>query len=102
MGWCYLCIIDDEYYVFVDEFIQVVKQCWLDILLQFEDFVQKNVMLLLMCYCDEICFFNDDIQGIVVVIVGMLIVVSCVVGSQFSEQKIVFFGVGFVGCGIVE
>lgn len=59
-------------------------------------------MLLFNCYCNEICFFNDDIQGIVVVIVGILIVVSCVVGGQLSEKKIVFFGVGLVGCGIVE
>lgn len=39
MGWCYLCIIDDEYYQFVDDVIQVIKVCWLDVLLQFEDFV---------------------------------------------------------------
>ncbi len=48
---------------FVDEFIQAVKQRWPDILLQFEDFAQKNAMPLLTRYRDEICSFNDDIQG---------------------------------------
>lgn len=53
-------------------------------------------------YRNEICFFNDDIQGIAAVIVGILIVVSRAVGGQLSEKKIVFFGVGLAGCGIVE
>lgn len=41
MGWRNPRITDDEYYEFVDEFIQAVKQRWPDVLLQFEDFAQK-------------------------------------------------------------
>ncbi len=59
MGWRHPRITDDEYYAFVDEFIQAVKQRWPDILLQFEDFAQKNAMPLLTRYRDEICSFND-------------------------------------------
>lgn len=59
-------------------------------------------MLLLECYKDELCCFNDDIQGIVVVVVGILLVVCKVKGEKFSEQIVIFVGVGFVGCGIVE
>ncbi|PCO16542.1 hypothetical protein CQA18_27405, partial [Enterobacter hormaechei] len=47
MGWRNPRITDDEYYEFVDEFIQAVKQRWPDVLLQFEDFAQKNAMPLL-------------------------------------------------------
>jgi len=42
MGWRNPRITDDEYYEFVDEFIQAVKQRWPDVLLQFEDFAQKK------------------------------------------------------------
>ncbi|XPE55910.1 hypothetical protein ACNKHW_10710 [Shigella flexneri] len=31
-----------EYYEFVDQFIQAVKQRWPDVLLQFEEFCSKN------------------------------------------------------------
>ncbi len=43
MGWRNPRITDDEYYEFVDEFIQAVKQRWPDVLLQFEDFAQKKM-----------------------------------------------------------
>ena len=102
MGWRNPRITDDEYYEFVDEFLQAVKQRWPDVLLQFEDFAQKNAMPLLNRYRDEICSFNDDIQGTAAVTVGTLIAASRAAGSQLSEQKIVFLGAGSAGCGIAE
>lgn len=71
-------------------------------LLQFEDFAQKNAMPLLNRYRDEICCFNDDIQGTAAVTVGTLIAASRAAGSQLSNQKIVFLGAGSAGCGIAE
>jgi len=102
MGSRHPRISGDEYYAFVDEFIQAVKQRWPDVLLQFEDFAQKNAMPLLNRYRDEICSFNDDIQGTAAVTVGTLIAASRAAGSQLSDQKIVFLGAGSAGCGIAE
>ena len=102
MGWRHPRITDDEYYAFVDDFIQAVKQRWPNVLLQFEDFAQKNAMPLLERYRDEICCFNDDIQGTAAVTLGTLIAASRAAGSQLSEQKIVFLGAGSAGCGIAE
>ncbi|XCW74029.1 NAD-dependent malic enzyme [Kosakonia cowanii] len=102
MGSRHPRITGDEYYAFVDEFIQAVKQRWPDVLLQFEDFAQKNAMPLLNRYRDEICSFNDDIQGTAAVTVGTLIAASRAAGSQLSDQKIVFLGAGSAGCGIAE
>jgi malate dehydrogenase (oxaloacetate-decarboxylating) len=102
MGWRHPRITGDEYYAFVDEFIQAVKQRWPDVLLQFEDFAQKNAMPLLTRYRDEICSFNDDIQGTAAVTVGTLIAASRAAGSQLSQQKVVFLGAGSAGCGIAE
>ena len=61
---------------------------WPDVLLQFEDFAQKNAMPLLNRYRNEICSFNDDIQGTAAVTVGTLIAASRGAGSQLSEQKL--------------
>jgi malate dehydrogenase (oxaloacetate-decarboxylating) len=102
MGWRHPRITDEEYYQFVDDFIQAVKHRWPDVLLQFEDFAQKNAMPLLNRYRDEICSFNDDIQGTAAVTVGTLIAASRAAGSQLSYQKIVFLGAGSAGCGIAE
>lgn len=95
-------IADEEYFQFVDEFVQAVKQRWPNVLIQFEDFAQKNAMPLLNRYRDEVCCFNDDIQGTAAVTVGALIAASRAAGSQLSEQKIVFLGAGSAGCGIAE
>jgi malate dehydrogenase (oxaloacetate-decarboxylating) len=79
-----------------------VKHRWPNVLLQFEDFAQKNATPLLQRYRNEICSFNDDIQGTAAVTVGTLIAASRAAGSQLSEQKIVFLGAGSAGCGIAE
>ena len=102
MGWRHPRVTDDEYYQFVDDVIQAIKNRWPDVLLQFEDFAQKNAMPLLNRYRNEICSFNDDIQGTAAVTVGTLIAASRGAGSQLSEQKIVFLGAGSAGCGIAE
>lgn len=102
MGSRHPRITGDEYTAFVDEFIQAVKHRWPNVLLQFEDFAQKNAMPLLNRYRNEICCFNDDIQGTAAVTVGTLIAASRAAGSQLSNQKIVFLGAGSAGCGIAE
>lgn len=102
MGWRHPRISDDQYAEFMDMFISTVKARWPNVLLQFEDFAQKNAMPLLNRYRDEICSFNDDIQGTAAVTVGTLIAASRAAGSQLSYQKIVFLGAGSAGCGIAE
>ncbi|KFX06923.1 malate dehydrogenase [Pectobacterium betavasculorum] len=102
MGWRHPRITDDEYYAFVDEFIQAVKRRWPNVLLQFEDFAQKNATPLLNRYRDEICSFNDDIQGTAAVAIGSLIAASRAAGTQLRDQTVAFLGAGSAGCGIAE
>ncbi|KFF63165.1 malate dehydrogenase [Pectobacterium brasiliense] len=102
MGWRHPRITDDEYYEFVDEFIQAVKRRWPNVLLQFEDFAQKNATPLLNRYRDEICSFNDDIQGTAAVAIGSLIAASRAAGTQLRDQTVTFLGAGSAGCGIAE
>lgn len=102
MGWKNPRITGPEYDAFVDSFIQAVKRRWPDVLLQFEDFAQRNASPLLNRYRDQICCFNDDIQGTATVTVGSLIAGSRAVGEQLKDQRIVFLGAGAAGCGIAE
>ncbi|MFU9136509.1 NAD-dependent malic enzyme [Erwinia tasmaniensis] len=102
MGWRHPRITGEEYDNFVNEFIQAVKSRWPNVVLQFEDFAQKNAMPLLERYRDEVCCFNDDIQGTAAVTLGTLIAASRAAGSTMSEQTVVFLGAGSAGCGIAE
>ncbi|ACY84006.1 NAD-dependent malic enzyme [Edwardsiella piscicida] len=102
MGWRHPRITGDEYNAFVEAFIQAVKRRWPDVLLQFEDFAQKNAMPLLSRYRDQLCCFNDDIQGTAAVTLGSLIAASRAAGSRLRDQTITFLGAGSAGCGIAE
>lgn len=102
MGWHHARITDDEYMAFVDAFIVAVKARWPQVLLQFEDFAQKNAMPLLQRYRDELCCFNDDIQGTAAVTLGTLIAASHAAGGQLRDHRVVFLGAGSAGCGIAE
>ncbi|TKI03942.1 NAD-dependent malic enzyme [Martelella alba] len=102
MGWRHPRITDDEYLEFMDMFIDAVTHRWPDVLLQFEDFAQKNATRLLNRYRDRLCCFNDDIQGTAAVTLGTLIAASRVVGKRLRDQRIAFLGSGSAGCGIAE
>ncbi|HEX7675097.1 MAG TPA: NAD-dependent malic enzyme [Bdellovibrio sp.] len=102
MGWRHPRITGKEYEDFVDAFIKAVKRRWPDVLLQFEDFAQKNASPILKKYREEICCFNDDIQGTAAVVLGCLIAASRAAGGKLRDQRVVFLGAGSAGCGIAE
>ncbi len=95
-------ITGDEYYAFIEQFIQAIKKRWPKALLQFEDFSQTHATPLLKKYRDRLCCFNDDIQGTASVTVGTLLAACAVKGEKLSEQTIVFGGAGSAGCGIAS
>ncbi len=102
MGWRHPRITGDDYYEFVDQFIQAVKLRWPNALLQFEDFAQDHATPLLNRYRDQLCCFNDDIQGTAAVTVGTLMAACLAKGEKLSEQRVVFAGAGSAGCGIAD
>ncbi|NLJ91575.1 MAG: NAD-dependent malic enzyme [Aeromonadales bacterium] len=102
MGWRNPRVTGEEYEEFVDAFIKAVKRRWPNVLLQFEDFAQKNAMPVLNRYKDELCCFNDDIQGTAAVTLGSLIAACQASGSKLSEKRVAFLGAGSAGCGIAE
>jgi len=102
MGARHKRIEQEQYYEFLDLFINAVKRRWPHVMLQFEDFAQPNAMPLLTKYRDEICCFNDDIQGTASVTVGTLLAASRSKGVKLSQLKVAFVGAGSAGCGIAE
>lgn len=102
MGWHHKRITGDEYYNFVDQFVQAVMQQWPDVFLHFEDFAQKNALPLLEKYRDQYCCFNDDIQGTSAVSLATLYSACKARKTTIKDQRIVFLGAGSAGCGIAE
>lgn len=102
MGYRQPRVSGEEYYNFVDRVIQAIQRRWPNVLIQFEDFAQKNAMPLLEKYRDKICCFNDDIQGTAAVTIGSLIAASRATKKQLKDQIIAFLGAGSAGCGIAE
>ena len=102
MGWKHPRITGVEYDNFIESFVLAVKRRWPDVLLQFEDFSQRNASPILNRFRDQICCFNDDIQGTATATLGSLIAASRAVGEKLRDQKIVFLGAGAAGCGIAE
>ena len=100
MGWRHERIIGDEYFEFVDRFIQVVRGRWPHALVQFEDFAQGNATPLLKKYQDKLCCFNDDIQGTACVTVGTLLASCHAQNTSLKDHRVVFVGAGSAGCGI--
>ena len=95
-------ITGEEYYDFVDEFVQAVKDVYPDVLLQFEDFARPHAEPLLQKYRDQLCSFNDDIQGTATVTLGAVLAAVGTLGQKLSDQRIAILGAGSAGCGIAE
>jgi len=102
MGWRHHRVTGEEYFDFVDQFIQCVRRRWPNALIQFEDFAQANATPLLKKYQHKLCCFNDDIQGTAAVTVGTLLAACHAQGTQLKDHRVVFVGAGSAGCGIAE
>ncbi|MEW2918405.1 NAD-dependent malic enzyme [Ruegeria sp. ANG10] len=102
IGWRNERVSGDEYFEFVDLFVQAVKRKWPDVLLQFEDFAQQHAAPLLARYRDQLCTFNDDIQGTAAVTAGTLLAASNVTNVPLKNATIAFLGAGSAGVGIAE
>lgn len=102
LGWRHERISGDDYYEFVDIFVQAVKRKFPNVLLQFEDFAKPHADPLLERYRDQLCTFNDDIQGTAAVTAGTLIAAAKAAGQGIGDQSIVMVGAGSAGCGIAE
>ena len=101
-GWKHPRLTGKKYFDFVDECIQIIKEVFPNVLLQFEDFAQHNAHAILHTYQDELCCFNDDIQGTAAVASSTVIAAIRQIKGDFSKQKYVIYGAGSAGCGFAQ
>jgi malate dehydrogenase (oxaloacetate-decarboxylating) len=102
LGWRHERITGQEYFDFVDQFVQAVKQELPGTCLQWEDFATPHARPILQRYHDELLTFNDDIQGTAAVALGAVLGAVKVTGKSLKDQQIVMFGAGSAGIGVAD
>jgi len=102
MGWRHERITGDEYYNFIDQFVEAVIADLPSACLQWEDFATPHARPLLQKYREKLLTFNDDIQGTASVVLGAIMGAINVTGQSFKDQRIVFLGAGSAGIGVAD
>ncbi|WP_141525272.1 oxaloacetate-decarboxylating malate dehydrogenase [Bacillus cereus] len=95
-------ITGEAYDEFIDTFVQAVNKQFPKALLHWEDFSSRNARKILDKYRHDICTFNDDIQGTGAVSLAAVLSAVKVSGVPLSEHRVVVFGAGTAGIGIVD
>lgn len=100
LGWRHTRIGEDDYWEFLDTFVEAVCETMPHVLLQWEDFARGHARPILDRYRNRLCTFNDDIQGTAAVVLGALYAALRATGQSMREQRIVIAGAGGAGTGI--
>ena len=102
LGWPHERVTGQEYFDFIDQFVQAVKQELPETCLQWEDFATPHARPILDRYRDQTLTFNDDIQGTAAVVLGAIVGAVKVTGKSLKDQQIVFLGAGSAGIGVAD
>ena len=102
LGWRHERVTGQDYFDFVDEFVQAVKRELPETCLQWEDFSNAHARPILQRYRDDLLTFNDDIQGTAGVAAGAILAGVRVAGQSLKEQQIVMLGAGSAGIGVAD
>jgi malate dehydrogenase (oxaloacetate-decarboxylating) len=102
LGWRHERIRGAEYDEFIEAFVHAVMRKLPGVLLQWEDFAQRNARRLLDRYRDRLCTFNDDIQGTAAVTLAAVLAALHVTQGKLTDQRVVILGAGSAGTGIAE
>jgi malate dehydrogenase (oxaloacetate-decarboxylating) len=92
----------ERYDAFIDAYVTTVNRMFPNAMLHWEDFAQPNARPILERYQNKICTFNDDIQGTGAVSLAVVLSAVRASGIPLEQHRIVVFGAGSAGIGIVE
>jgi malate dehydrogenase (oxaloacetate-decarboxylating) len=102
LGWRHPRIGGDDYFDFVDRFVQAVRQEFPHACLQWEDFSQAHARPILERYRDRLLTFNDDIQGTAAVALAAVLAAVQVAGRVLRDECIVLLGAGSASIGVAD
>jgi malate dehydrogenase (oxaloacetate-decarboxylating) len=102
LGWRHRRLRDGDYDELVDAFVEAVAARCPRVLLQWEDFAQRNANRLLTAHRGRICSFNDDIQGTAAVGVAAIVGGMRITGTPLVHLRVVIVGAGSAGTGIAR
>ena len=91
-----------DYDELVDEFVSACREKWPHVLVQFEDFANRNAFAILKRWRDRTLCFNDDIQGTACVALSGLLSAMRVTGHSLSQQRLLFLGAGEAATGVAK
>ncbi len=95
-------ISGEQYYQFVDNFVQTAEQLFPDMYLHFEDFGRDHAAQILSRYRSHILTFNDDIQGTGIIVLAGILGALKISGEKLNDQTYLCYGAGTAGTGIVQ
>lgn len=93
-------VTGDEYYAFIEAFVEAVQKVFPLTCIQFEDFAFAHAAPILAKYRDKVSCFNDDIQGTAAVALAGITTALRITEEKLTDQRFLFFGAGTAGAGI--
>lgn len=93
-------IYGEQYYSFVDQFVETAESIFPKLYLHWEDFGRSNAATILNNYKTKIPTFNDDIQGTGIVVLGGIFGSLDITGEKLTNQVYLCYGGGSAGAGI--
>lgn len=95
-------VYGDDYYNFVDKFVNAAESLFPNLYLHFEDFGRGNAANILNKYKDKYAVFNDDIEGTGIITLAGILGGLNISKEKLSDQIYLCFGAGTAGAGIVD
>ncbi|MFK4941269.1 malolactic enzyme [Lactococcus petauri] len=95
-------VYGDQYYDFVDQFVETAEAMFPKLYLHWEDFGRSNAANILNKYKKAIPTFNDDIQGTGIVVLGGIFGSLDITGEKLIDQVYLCYGGGSAGAGIAD
>ncbi|QGX01321.1 MULTISPECIES: malolactic enzyme [Streptococcus] len=95
-------VTGDQYYEFIEKFVQTAENMFPKLYLHWEDFGRSNAANILNKYKKEIPTFNDDIQGTGIVVLGGIFGAMDITGEKLTDQVYLCYGGGSAGAGIAD